>query len=70
MVRIRYENRVMTITFITIACIFILASSFMFISPIYRWTFYAWPCLDASSQPPSSSSSPQSFSVRCVCGIS
>ncbi|KAJ3992836.1 hypothetical protein F5050DRAFT_1897700 [Lentinula boryana] len=42
---IRYENRTITITFISIACIFFLASSFMFISPIYRWTFYAWPCL-------------------------
>ncbi|KAJ3992829.1 hypothetical protein F5050DRAFT_1786218 [Lentinula boryana] len=35
----------MTITFISVASLFILASSFMFISPTYRWTFYAWPCL-------------------------
>ncbi|KAJ3780158.1 hypothetical protein GGU10DRAFT_391346 [Lentinula aff. detonsa] len=42
---IRYENRTLTISFISVACIFILASSSMFISPIYRWAFYAWPCL-------------------------
>ncbi|KAJ3793235.1 hypothetical protein GGU11DRAFT_749094 [Lentinula aff. detonsa] len=42
---IRYENRTITISFISVASLFILASSFMFISPTYRWTFYAWPCL-------------------------
>ncbi|KAJ3743001.1 hypothetical protein DFH05DRAFT_1370740, partial [Lentinula detonsa] len=42
---IRYENRTITISFISVASLFILANSFMFISPIYRWTFYAWPCL-------------------------
>ncbi|KAJ3979561.1 hypothetical protein F5890DRAFT_1421165, partial [Lentinula detonsa] len=42
---IRYENRTLTISFISVASLFILASSFMSISPTYRWTFYAWPCL-------------------------
>ncbi|KAJ3979383.1 hypothetical protein F5890DRAFT_1421437, partial [Lentinula detonsa] len=42
---IRYENRTITISFISVASLFVLASSFMFISPTYRWTFYAWPCL-------------------------
>ncbi|GAW01749.1 hypothetical protein LENED_003360 [Lentinula edodes] len=42
---IRSEKRLLTLAFIFVGSLFILGSSLMFISQVYRWTFYAWPCL-------------------------
>jgi hypothetical protein len=42
---IRFEKRVVAIIFIMAGCVFFAASSLMFISPVYRWTYYAWPCI-------------------------
>ncbi|KAF8824458.1 hypothetical protein HHX47_DHR8000059 [Lentinula edodes] len=41
---IRSEKRLLTLAFIFVGSLFILGSSLMFISQVYR-TFYAWPCL-------------------------
>jgi hypothetical protein len=41
---IRYEKRKITMAFIAWGFIFLLAGSVMFKSPVYQWTFYAWPC--------------------------
>jgi len=41
---IRYEKRKITIAFIAAGSVFLAASAAMFKSPVYRWTFYAWPC--------------------------
>ncbi|KAJ4500613.1 hypothetical protein C8R41DRAFT_431661 [Lentinula lateritia] len=42
---IRSEKRLLTLAFIFMGSLFILGSSLMFISQVYRWTFYAWPCI-------------------------
>lgn len=42
---IRFEKRLLTVIFIAGACVLFTASSLMFISEVYRWSFYAWPCL-------------------------
>jgi len=42
---IRLEKRVVTAAFICADFLFILGSCLMFLSDLYQWTFYAWPCL-------------------------
>lgn len=42
---IRFEKRVVLAAFLCVELLFILGSSLMFLSDLYQWTFYAWPCL-------------------------
>ncbi|KAJ3823546.1 hypothetical protein F5878DRAFT_607554 [Lentinula raphanica] len=42
---IRHEHRSVTLAFIAGGGLFLLGSLLMFTSDIYRWMFYAWPCL-------------------------
>jgi len=42
---IRFEKRVVLAAFLCVDLLFILGSSLMFLSDLYQWTFYAWPCL-------------------------